>query len=148
MKWWRKIANKRQPDFIIGGESSPYLRRWWLIPRNKWFNVYLHEFLRSDDDRALHCHPWLNFSYLLEGEYIEHTIAAGGIHYAAHRKAGNWKFRFATSAHRIEVGKPCWTLFITGPVVREWGFHCVKGFRHWKEFVSDRDKGSIGRGCD
>ena len=55
------------------------MRRWWVIPRNKWFNVYLHHFLRSDDDRALHDQPWWNLSILLDGEYTEHTIAAGGV---------------------------------------------------------------------
>ena len=57
----------RTPDLVIGGWDDPYLLRWWLIPRNRWFNVYLHLFLRSDDDRALHDHPWFNLSFLLEG---------------------------------------------------------------------------------
>lgn len=68
----------REPDFIIGGAADPYVRRWWLIPRNPVLNVYLHEFLRSDDDLALHDHPWWNASLLLWGTYTEHTIAAGG----------------------------------------------------------------------
>jgi hypothetical protein len=69
----------RVPDFVIGGEQRPYLLRHFVIPRNPLFNVYLHCFLRSDDDRAHHDHPWLfNMSWLLDGEYIEHTIARGG----------------------------------------------------------------------
>lgn len=51
------IAKRRPPDVVIGGDASPYMRRWWVIPRNRRFNVYLHHFLRSDDDRALHDHP-------------------------------------------------------------------------------------------
>jgi hypothetical protein len=43
---------------------------------------------------------------------------------------------------------PCWTVFITGPIVREWGFHCPKGWVHWREFTDARDSGSIGKGCD
>ncbi len=42
----------RKPDFIIGGPENPYLLRWYLIPQNRFFNVYLHKILRSDDDRA------------------------------------------------------------------------------------------------
>jgi hypothetical protein len=49
---------KRRPDFIIGGADNPYLLRWWIIPRNRWCNVYLHKILRDDDPRALHDHPW------------------------------------------------------------------------------------------
>ena len=61
-------AKARKPDFIIGGHDAPYLLRWWLIPRNRFFNVYVHQFLRSDDDRALHDHPWLlNCAILLNG---------------------------------------------------------------------------------
>ena len=41
----------REPDFIIGGAERPYIRRWWIIPRNKLFNIYLHQVLRDDDER-------------------------------------------------------------------------------------------------
>ena len=149
MKWYKKIAASREPDFIIGGKDTPYMKRWWIIPRNRFFNIYLHHFLRSDDDRALHDHPWINFSYLLEGSYTEWTIAAGGVHQARIAQTGSWKFRRAKTAHRVELHTgPCWSLFITGPVVREWGFHCSHGWRKWQLFTSERDKGSIGRGCE
>lgn len=55
----------RKPDFVIGDLSNPYLLRWWVIPRNRFFNVYLHKFLRDDDDRALHDHPWWSMSIIL-----------------------------------------------------------------------------------
>lgn len=146
---FERIADRRPPDFIVGGKEDPYLMRWWVIPRNRFFNVYLHHFLRSDDDRALHDHPWWNLSILLKGEYTEHTIAAGGVHRAVVRRAGQFKFRGAKSAHRIELHNGlCWTLFLTGPTLRTWGFHCARGWRPWKEFVDDRDSGKIGRGCE
>ena len=156
LKW----AQSRQPDFIIGGVDAPYLRRHWLLPRNRFFNVYVHEFLRSDDDRALHDHPWLfNASILIQGQYIEHTIAAGGVEVASPRKAGDWKFRWGPAPHRVQlIGNPfaevyeplsCWTVFITGPIVRKWGFHCPKaGWIPWQKFTNERDKGSVGAGCD
>lgn len=143
-------ARHRNADFVIGGADDPYLRRHWLIPRNPIFNIYVHEFCRSDDDRALHDHPWMNCSILLEGEYVEHTIRAGGIHCAEVLKAGDIRVRWSGKlAHRIELhnGK-CWTLFITGPVYRVWGFHCPKRWVPWREFVDERDSGAIGRGCD
>jgi hypothetical protein len=148
MKWFERYAAEREPDFIIGGRDDPYVKRWWVIPRNRWFNIYLHQFLRSDDDRALHDHPWVNLSVLLQGEYREHTIAAGGVGRVVTRRAGEMKLRLPGTAHRIEIDRPCWTLFITGPVVRNWGFHCPKGWRPWQQFVDKRDSGSIGRGCD
>ncbi|AYO86096.1 hypothetical protein EBB05_15970 [Methylobacterium brachiatum] len=134
---------------MIGGEADPYMRRWWVIPRNRWFNVYLHHFMRSDDDRALHDHPWWNVSFLLQGQYAEHTISAGGINVFTTRKAGEVKARWATHAHRIELTHgPCWTLFITGPRLRTWGFHCPRGWVPWKEFTNPADGGqTVGRGC-
>lgn len=163
-------ACNRTPDFVIGGAERPYLQRHWLLPRNRFFNVYVHQFLRSDDDRALHDHPWLfNASWLIDGEYIEHTIEEGGIAVATPRKAGDWKFRWGRAPHRVELREipawrgqlgpgvictpapiplACWTVFVTGPVVRVWGFHCPRRWVPWQEFVSDRDAGSVGKGCD
>lgn len=143
-----KHAQRRPPDVMIGGAENTYMRRWWLIPRNRWFNIYLHHFLRSDDDRALHDHPWWNLSILLEGRYVEHTISAGGINIRTERRAGEMKFRRAGAAHRIElVDGPCWTIFITGPRLREWGFHCPGGWVHWRDFTSGPKGETIGRGC-
>lgn len=141
----------REPDFIIGKDSpgGAYLKRWWVIPRNRWFNIYLHQILRDDDDRALHDHPWWNVSLILRGGYFECT--PGPDHDRPCRRwrgAGSVTFRRARSAHRLEVHKrPAWTLFITGPRLREWGFYCPKGWVLWKDFVSPDDHGSVGPGC-
>ena len=128
---------RRPPDFVIGGNERPYLLRWFVIPRNPVFNIYLHQFRRSDDDRALHDHPWLfNASWLLSGEYVEHTIKEGGLLVRTHRRAGDWKLRWGKAPHRVELigdegdppdvpfveAVPCWTIFISGPRVRQWGF--------------------------
>lgn len=140
---------RRPPDVIIGKPGDDYLRRWFVIPRNTVFNVYLHQFIRSDDDRALHDHPWWNASILLDGEYVEHTIPQGGVNQRKLYSAGDVKIRSAKYAHRVElVSGPCISLFITGPRIREWGFHCPMGWRHWKEFTSPHNSGEIGRGCD
>lgn len=141
---------RRSPDFVIGGAERPYLRRWFVIPRNRFFNVYLHCFMRSDDDRALHDHPWANASILLRGQYVEHTIKAGGIQCRETLKAGAVRVRLSGRlAHRVEVTGPCWTLFITGPRYREWGFHCPdRSWVHWKQFTAADNAGDIGNGCD
>lgn len=133
----------REPDFIIGTPESPYMRRWWVIPRNRVFNIYLHNIVRSDDDRALHDHPWWNLSILLAGMYREITPA--GLFF---RGRGSFIFRRAESAHRLEVDGPTWSLFITGPNVRTWGFHCPKGWVPWQQFCAPGDSSQIGRGCE
>jgi hypothetical protein len=154
--WLIARAQRRAPDIVIGGHERPYLRRWWLIPRNPVLNFYLHQFLRSDDDRALHDHPWANCSVLLRGWYFEHTIEQGGVQKRQLLEAGAVRMRWSGKlAHRVEltdthVGpSPCWTLFITGPRYRQWGFHCTDaGWIHWAQFTADDDRGAIGKGCD
>lgn len=138
---------RRHADFIIGKEDSPYLLRWWIIPRNRWFNIYLHKIVRSDDDRALHDHPWWNCSIILKGGYQE--VMPSKIRW---RAPGSITFRPAKAAHRLILhGHCCWSLFITGPKFREWGFHCPNGWRPWQVFVSTDDgpgnPGRAGRGC-
>lgn len=142
----------REPDITIGPPDDLYLRRWWLIPRNRWFNIYLHHFLRSDDDRALHDHPWRNLSILLIGSYREHTASGVVKLRKPWRPWAFWRLtgRTATAAHRVELidGRPVWTLFLTGRTVRTWGFHCPRGWVPWREFVDVRPGGnSIGKGC-
>ena len=142
------IPDRRPPDVLIGGTEEPYLRRWWVIPRNPVFNVYLHHFMRSDDDRALHSHPWASLSILLSGSYTEHTILAGGTNVRTVRRAGDLKARWPSSFHRIELHSgSCWTLFLTGPRVKDWYFACRDKLVHWRDFTSPDDKGKIGRGC-
>lgn len=137
-QWATSYRKSRAPDVIIGEDRSPpYIKRWYVIPRNKWFNIYLHEIGQDDDDRALHDHPWINMSYVVEGGYTEHTIEYGGVNKRTSRLPGAIKFRLPSSAHRLElIEKRAISIFITGPNVRKWGFHCPKGWRRYEEFVT------------
>lgn len=134
--------------------GTGYLLRWHLIPRNRWFNIYLHKFVGDDDERACHDHPWWSLSIRLKGRmienYIEHVpfqISDGGISLNHERLAPRFCFRHAGFAHRLElINKPCWTLFITGPRKREWGFHCKKGWQHWSTMTTASGE-TIG-GCE
>lgn len=142
-------------SFCIGLEEDPQLERWWLIPRNRLFNIYLHRFNRSDEDRALHDHPWLSLGWILgPGGYNEVVKVERGrpAMTTRWRRAGSWTWRLPTFAHRVVLPKnaePVYMLFLTEPVVRQWGFHCPSGWRHWKEFVSVYPGGnSTGKGCE
>jgi len=134
------LSLKRQADLTIG---ENYLERWYLIPRNALFNIYLHRFNGSDDDRALHDHPWYSVSMLLKGEMIEHLIS-----HKRHIPFLRPVFRSAKLAHRLELIKgPATTLFITGPRIREWGFLCPNQWRHWTQFTDEKGN-NIGNGCE
>lgn len=152
-----KITFSRPPDVVLTEKAPPgeqlaiYLQRWYVIPHNRFFNIYVHHFMRSDEDRALHDHPWPSMSILLVGRYLEHMPNGK----SAIRSEGHFYVRRASAAHRIELldiynrnkTAQVLTLFITGPHVREWGFLCPNGWRHWKQFTKEGpNQKSIGCG--
>jgi hypothetical protein len=149
---WRMVPPRRPPDFLIGpDENNPYMRRWWIIPRNRWFNIYLHHMLHDDDDRAPHDHPWWSLSLCLHGRIREMVYILGTSPQEfkeCNIEKGDWRWRGTTFAHFLKLPDgEAWTLFITGPNVRTWGFHCPKGWLEWKKFVNAEKPGQPGRGC-
>jgi hypothetical protein len=127
-----------KPSKVIG---ENYLSRWHVIPRNPVFNIYLHKFTGSDDDRAKHDHPFASFSIKLHGQMLEH-YGDDKV-----RFANTFTYRKAKFAHRLEiVAGPVWTIFFTGPRIREWGFHCPQGWKHWSKMTTPDGK-QIG-GCE
>lgn len=154
---WLKKLLCGQPHFVIGDPADPYLLRWYLIPRNRYINIYLHKFLKDDDDRALHDHPWWFVSLMVWGGYFEHSELERNTWktFTKHRTAPSIAFRRPTDRHRIELERtpvlnkpiPCWTIVVTGPKSRAWGFWCPKGFVPWFDFVDSTDTGNVGKGC-
>ena len=139
------LVGDRDPDEIISdtvdGVDVPYLVRWWVKQKTESEqpseeNIYLHLFLRSDYDRALHDHPFDSTSIILQGSYREH-LADGKVRVLSE---GDIVTRKAEDAHRIELinDEPVWSLFIRGPKVREWGFLCPDGWTHWTQFIASR----------
>ena len=128
----------REPDFQIIG----YLKRWYLIPRNRYFNIYLHNFVGSDDDRALHDHPWWSLSFLLKGrlsELLENSPMRGIMPFWPYLRSPNHMHRM------ILDSAEAWTLFITGPVVRDWGFRVLGRPNNWQqhdEFLAENGERS------
>lgn len=158
-EWAAALMASRPPDFIIGPEDNPYMRRWFVIPRNPYQNIYLHEILRSDDDRAGHDHPWDNQTVIIEGGYEERGYLPAEpwipLRIRWVRKAGDYVSRRATDTHRLIVpeGGRAVTLFTTGPRIREWGFWCPGDETReprwvvWTDFTSGENSGLVGRGC-
>lgn len=140
-----------KPHKEITNAEGVYLRRWHIIPSNRWLNLYLHHFVGDDDARALHDHPWWSVSFILRGGYWDVLPRSIMIK----RRPGDIVRRSPRAAHRVQLVKnsdgskrEAWTLFLTGPRVREWGFHCPQGWRRWQDFVDPHDPNTIGPGCD
>lgn len=159
-------SQKREP-FCIGGKANPYMKRWYVIPRNLVFNIYFHQILKDDNDEALHDHPWLfNISWILKGSYWEVLFKVKPKRskplpniYAVYCPTGFVGFRWARKQHRLMltihngVLVPCYSLFITGPKLWTWGFYCSHPngslkWVPWQKFTAG-DRGElVGKGCD
>lgn len=135
---------KKTPYFHLDG----YMNRYWLVPYTindsancgwvKWYKkpfswllqkmdiaIRVHEILTSDDDRALHCHPWPFISIILKGFYYEVMFNEYGDERTYLRKQGSILFRKATDKHRLILPStiPVVTLFITFKKQKSWGFY-------------------------
>lgn len=118
-------------DIKNGGDL--YLRRFFLTPRLFGYRLMLHHIVRSDKERDLHDHPWPFWTLCLRGGYIEETEKDGT---KISHVAGQLKYRDATFKHRIDrILGECWTLVLTGRVVREWGFYTERGWIGWREYL-------------
>lgn len=96
--------------------GCPYVIRWRI--ETPIGSVRLHHWLGPDDDRAFHDHPWWFLTFVLRGGYIDVSPEGDDHLYAP-------AVRFRRAHHRHTVVPECegaWTLVITGPKVRRWGF--------------------------
>jgi hypothetical protein len=157
------------PDLVIAPDrGEPYLYRWHILRDKAVASVYFHIQTRSDPERPLHDHPWDNTSIILSGGYDEiydprpdmPNIGLGAFRGSSMLRSavrplapmerslrkGDSVFRPAVLAHRLLLpdGVPySMSLFVTGPVKREWGFWYPDGFHSYLRHVADRDGQSV-----
>jgi hypothetical protein len=114
---------------IVHEDGAPYLERYHIVD-TRHVQVRIHHWLSSDDQRAPHDHPWANTTLVLAGHLIEHTDNGGRA-----LAPGTVVSRHPTDPHRIElISDDAWTLFVTGPIVRDWGFHTSTGWVGWRRW--------------
>lgn len=137
--------------------GSPYLSRFYLLGNRfnnhgirvsrSWlpFSLYLHQFHRSDDDGALHSHPWRwSVSLILSGGYSEERRVGDNV---VRRNMRPWSINVICGSdyHRVDLfGCEAWSLFLAGPKVSTWYFwdRSTKMRAHWRAFV-DAKRGVI-----
>jgi hypothetical protein len=121
--------------------KEPYLIRYYVFlkDRNNFpFNIFIHKFMKGDDDEDMHDHPWGFFHIILSGGYWEEVPydqndLNKGIQ-KIWRESGYWNCVSADYKHRIELQdniKP-WTIFIPLNKRSEWGFW-VKKNQIWEK---------------
>lgn len=116
---------------VLGDQACPYMRRWALIAG--LFSIRLHHFYRPDDSRAFHDHPWWFVTLVLGGGYTDYSTS--GTDYL---HAGSVRFRGALHRHRVRPDwDGCWTLVLTGPNLRKWGFWLGGRFKSANDYFRE-----------
>jgi hypothetical protein len=97
-------------------------------------SIRLHHWLAPDDDRAKHDHPWSFTTFVLKGGYTDSSPSG-----EEHLRAPAIRHRKAEHQHTVFPDPGCaWTVIITGPKTRQWGFWVkgkfVKSYRYFYKF--------------
>lgn len=145
------VAARLPMRAITGIDGTTFLERFTVLDLGaKRPRLYLHRFVRGDEDRELHNHPWYGVSLILVGGYLEERrvwTPEGERVVARTLRPGAVNMLAPHTFHRVDlIDGPCWTLFATGPVVQSWGFwHRRSGeFTPWRAFIER--KGMVPRG--
>lgn len=117
------------PCRLIKLNDKSYLERYYV---GRLFGLvwYLHRFVSSDDERAVHDHPWSwSASLILVGGYLEervrYLVGPGDGWKSDMRRMfpGRLNIIRARDFHRVIKPKPdTWTLFCHRYWSKEWGF--------------------------
>lgn len=160
-QWFFNYLERKGRKHVITDRdgNNPYLIRYYVaypdsVVRERKdipFNVFLHQFLLSDEP-VWHDHPWNWFiSIVISGGYMEHT--PWGDHWRP-----KWDIRFVNcnklrhidddvtkpqipaNVHWVEINEPgkTWTLFIRGRTNKSWGFFpdIKTGEQvHWSDYL-------------
>ena len=150
----KRVTSHLRCRSIAGGDGSTYLERYYLwgwAPWNPnpkssklvpWLpGAMLHHFVRSDEDRELHNHPWRwSLSVILAGGYVEERMVDGRV-VLRRVTPGSINIIRDNDFHRVDLlEKDCWSLFITGPKTQSWGFlhRITREFTPWHDFIARR----------
>lgn len=108
----------------LGRSIQPYMERW--VINFGLFSIRLHHWFCSDDHRNKHDHSWNFITIVLKGGYTD--ITEDG---KEEMPVGTIRFRPANHIHTTNVWPDgCWTIVITGPIIRQWGFWVNGKFFH------------------
>ena len=126
--------NSQRSIIYDRANKEPYLIRYYLLfvdRVNFPFNIFIHKFMKGDDDEDPHDHPWGFFHIILSSGYWENVPMNISEHKFDRgfckiwRPAGYWNIVSSDYTHRIELrdGEPKpWTIFVPFKRNNHWGF--------------------------
>lgn len=148
----------------LGQPDDPYVERWYV--EGRFGSIRIHHWRCSDDQRAFHDHPWQFLSMVLKGGYTDRSpvrtlvcsvcgrsdltwnhlcpehgwvdVKEVDQERLDHLHAGSVRLRQAEHKHTVVVDPGgAWTLLVTGPEVRQWGFWVKGRFRKRNRYFYD-----------
>ena len=125
----RRISRSKLGEFV-GLPDNPIMTRFYVIPKNPVFNIYLHHIHRSDEG-DLHDHRAANISVILKGCYCEQMFSSRPIEGRAYPRLRvkvvdrlQPRFRWAGTPHRlILLHGEVWSLWFKFPHTQNWSFY-------------------------
>lgn len=137
---------------IVSKEGKVHFRRWRILA-TPWFNIYIHNILRSDEDADPHDHPWSFLSIILWGGYMEAWLGAyedwryheGQALRNSRRSPGTMVYHHAKDFHKITLLKDsAWTLVFTfGKRRPSWGYQTRHGWIDHKAYRQLKNEGKL-----
>ncbi|MEM7003508.1 MAG: hypothetical protein AAF529_22165 [Pseudomonadota bacterium] len=114
---------------LVYEDGLPYLERWII-----WFGftIRVHCFHKGDDDRAFHDHPWWFVTIPLR-PYQE--LTPDGQEQTLKRFRPQYRSAYHRHIVRLIQPGPVWTVILTGPKSKEWGFWRGEDFVHHSEWI-------------
>lgn len=152
MNWLLNFLEKHDRCLTLRDKGGDiYLKRYYLYRKEKTnqfeeektsysFNVYLHQFFKSDMD-DLHDHPWNFVSLVLKGGYFEELMDKNNPDdmHVTYTPPLHFNVKKAEDYHRVIVpDKPCWTLFFRGKTRRKWGFNVNGKWIDAQKYLKER----------
>lgn len=104
----------------LGKVECPYAYRTIFIIFG--YSIRIHWWIRSDDKRHMHNHPWWFRTFVLYGSYIDVSLQDGKI-VRDKLSLFSTRFRKPEHLHYVEIPKKgCLTVLITGRMAHQWRF--------------------------
>ena len=117
----------------LGKKECPYAYRWVFIFFG--FAIRIHKWIRSDDKRYMHNHPWWFRTFVLKGSYTDVYLDKDGNIQKDLIKRFSTRYRPSSHIHYVEVPeKGCITILLTGKPINKWGFFVNGKFKRPLKF--------------
>lgn len=114
---------------VIEPSGRSYLERYFAGGWNPWDGrpgpaIFLHHFVASDPNDAVHSHPWgWSASLILAGGYREERCGPDGRVIVRECRPGDVNVLEADDQHRIDLlATDCWSVFLAGNFEKGWRF--------------------------